>query len=41
MAPVHHHFEQIGWREEKVVMRFWIVSAVCSAAALLAALAML
>lgn len=27
-APVHHHFEAIGWPETKVVMRFWIISAV-------------
>ncbi|RMG46855.1 MAG: phospho-N-acetylmuramoyl-pentapeptide-transferase [Acidobacteria bacterium] len=25
MAPLHHHFEQIGWPEPKVVIRFWIV----------------
>ena len=25
MAPLHHHFEQIGWHESKVVVRFWIV----------------
>ncbi|MCX6799784.1 MAG: phospho-N-acetylmuramoyl-pentapeptide-transferase [Candidatus Falkowbacteria bacterium] len=27
-APVHHHFEAIGWSEPKIVMRFWIISAV-------------
>jgi len=27
-APVHHHLEAIGWPEAKIVMRFWIVSAV-------------
>ena len=27
MAPLHHHFELGGWDEEKVTMRFWIVSA--------------
>lgn len=27
MTPIHHHFEQLGWDEDKVVMRFWIVSA--------------
>lgn len=26
MAPLHHHFEQKGWRETKVVARFWIVT---------------
>jgi phospho-N-acetylmuramoyl-pentapeptide-transferase len=25
MAPLHHHFELLGWPEEKVVVRFWIV----------------
>ena len=28
MAPIHHHFEQIGWKESTVVIRFWIVSIV-------------
>jgi phospho-N-acetylmuramoyl-pentapeptide-transferase len=28
MAPIHHHFEQKGWKEETVVIRFWIVSIV-------------
>jgi len=27
MAPLHHHFELLGWSEEKVVMRFWITHA--------------
>lgn len=27
MAPIHHHFEKMGWRENKVVIRFWIISA--------------
>lgn len=30
MAPLHHHFEMIGWSEEKVVMRFWIFSIFCT-----------
>jgi phospho-N-acetylmuramoyl-pentapeptide-transferase len=25
MAPLHHHFELIGWSEEKTIMRFWVV----------------
>lgn len=25
MAPIHHHFEQLGWHESKVVVRFWII----------------
>ncbi|MFN3516730.1 MAG: phospho-N-acetylmuramoyl-pentapeptide-transferase [Novosphingobium sp.] len=28
MAPVHHHFEQLGWKEPTVVIRFWIVAIV-------------
>ncbi len=28
MAPLHHHFEQKGWKEETVVIRFWIISVV-------------
>lgn len=28
MAPLHHHFEQKGWQESTVVVRFWIVSVV-------------
>jgi len=27
-TPIHHHFEAIGWEEPKIVMRFWIISAV-------------
>ena len=26
MAPLHHHFEQLGWAESKVVVRFWIIT---------------
>ncbi|MGH6785964.1 MAG: phospho-N-acetylmuramoyl-pentapeptide-transferase [Novosphingobium sp.] len=28
MAPIHHHFEQLGWHEATVVIRFWIVSII-------------
>ncbi len=28
MAPIHHHFEKLGWRESTVVIRFWIISVV-------------
>ncbi|HWR71778.1 MAG TPA: phospho-N-acetylmuramoyl-pentapeptide-transferase, partial [Nitrospirota bacterium] len=28
MAPIHHHFEQIGWPEPKVIVRFWIIGIV-------------
>lgn len=27
-TPIHHHFEAIGWSETKIVMRFWIISAI-------------
>jgi phospho-N-acetylmuramoyl-pentapeptide-transferase len=30
MAPIHHHFELSGWAESKVVVRFWIVGALCA-----------
>ena len=28
MAPLHHHFEELGWDEPKVIVRFWIVSII-------------
>ena len=28
MAPLHHHFEQMGWKEPTIVIRFWIISIV-------------
>jgi len=28
MAPIHHHFEQLGWSESKVIVRFWILALV-------------
>ena len=28
MTPLHHHFEQIGWPESRIVVRFWIVAAI-------------
>jgi phospho-N-acetylmuramoyl-pentapeptide-transferase len=31
MAPIHHHFEMMAWSETKIILRFWIVAAVCSA----------
>jgi len=30
VAPIHHHFEAIGWPAYKVVMRYWVVSVVCA-----------
>ena len=34
MAPIHHHFEKLGWTEPKIVVRFWIVSFILSLLAL-------
>jgi len=34
MAPIHHHFEKIGWAEQKIVVRFWIVSIILGLVAL-------
>lgn len=34
MAPIHHHFEQLGWSESTVVIRFWIISLVLALAGL-------
>ncbi len=31
MAPIHHHFELRAWSETKIILRFWIVAAVCAA----------
>jgi phospho-N-acetylmuramoyl-pentapeptide-transferase len=30
MAPLHHHFELLAWSETKIMLRFWIIAAVCS-----------
>jgi phospho-N-acetylmuramoyl-pentapeptide-transferase len=37
-APIHHHFEAIGWPETKVTMRFWIIGAVAAAISIVVAL---
>ena len=34
MAPIHHHFEQKGWKEPQIVIRFWIISIVLALAGL-------
>ena len=34
MAPIHHHFEKLGWHEMTVVVRFWILGIFCALAAL-------
>src|SRR5918997_281621 len=31
MAPLHHHFELLAWSETKIILRFWIVAAICAA----------
>ncbi len=28
MAPLHHHFELVGWKESKIIARFWIAALV-------------
>ena len=38
VAPLHHHFEALGWPREKVVMRYWIISIVCALVALVVTL---
>jgi phospho-N-acetylmuramoyl-pentapeptide-transferase len=34
MSPIHHHFELTGWPETTVIIRFWLISAICVASAL-------
>jgi phospho-N-acetylmuramoyl-pentapeptide-transferase len=34
MAPIHHHFELLGWPETTVIVRFWILAGLCTAVAL-------
>ena len=34
MSPIHHHFELKGWKETKVVIRFWILSLLFAIAGL-------
>ena len=34
IAPIHHHFEHLGWDEVTVVVRFWLVAGICVAAGL-------
>ena len=38
IAPIHHHFEQVGWPEFTVVMRFWIIGGIFTALGLLVGL---
>lgn len=39
IAPFHHHLEALGWAEETVVMRFWLIGMVLSAIGLIVGLA--
>lgn len=32
MAPIHHHFEMLGWSETKVMIRFWIITGILAGA---------
>jgi phospho-N-acetylmuramoyl-pentapeptide-transferase len=34
MAPLHHHFELLGWHEAKVITRFWIMGLIMALFAL-------
>ncbi len=34
MAPIHHHFELLGWKETKVIVRFWLIGAALTALAM-------
>ena len=34
MAPIHHHFEKVGWAEPKIIVRFWIISVMLAIASL-------
>lgn len=37
IAPLHHHFEAIGWPSYKVTMRYWIISTICAGVAVILA----
>ncbi len=37
IAPLHHHFEAIGWPSHKVTMRYWIISIICAIAGIIIA----
>jgi len=34
MAPIHHHFELLGWPEPQIIVRFWIIAIICALLAL-------
>ena len=29
MAPIHHHFEMLGWSEQQVTISFWFIGFIC------------
>ena len=35
MAPIHHHFEKLGWKENKITIRFWIIALITNLIAIL------
>ena len=38
VAPLHHHFQALGWSREKVVMRYWVVSVISAFAGVILSL---
>ncbi len=38
VAPIHHHFEALGWPAYKVTMRFWVISVICAIIGMVVAL---
>lgn len=38
-APIHHHFEALGWPKTKITMRFWVIGQVCAVVGIVLALA--
>lgn len=38
VAPIHHHFEAVGWPEPKIVMRFWVISWITAALGIILAI---
>ena len=35
MAPIHHHFEMLGWKENKIIVRFWIIAFITNLIAII------
>jgi phospho-N-acetylmuramoyl-pentapeptide-transferase len=35
MAPIHHHFEELGWKENKIIVRFWIIAFITNLIAII------